>query len=230
MNITKEFTRVPNQLLDALCGLDISGNEMRILLYIIRRTYGFNREYVEIPLSAAAAAVGMHSSHVSKALKKLVSLGIIERHAAKGIRPQTISVRREFAESLLQENVSVTENGNDTVAGNGNEDITVNGNAAVTHNGNRTYKEIKKDIKEREIKGLGHYGNVFLTDKQLRELTDDYGETNISDYIRKVDCHVQCTGRPYSDYEAVIRKWLEDDKVKKDDFDIRKYEVLINRF
>lgn len=118
MNMNRNFTRIPNDVLEALCTLNVSGNEMRILLYIIRRTYGFNRDFAEIPLSEIASAVGMLASHVSRALKKLSSTGLIERHSAKGMRPQTISLSEDFMQ--LPEMVTVTENDNPAVAENGN--------------------------------------------------------------------------------------------------------------
>ena len=67
--IKNGYTRIANELLEAICRLNISGNEMRILLYIIRRTYGFNRSFAEIPLSDISAAVGMRREHIQKALK-----------------------------------------------------------------------------------------------------------------------------------------------------------------
>ena len=49
--LSNGYVRIANELLEAICQLDVSGSEMRILLYIIRRTYGFNKDYAEIPLS-----------------------------------------------------------------------------------------------------------------------------------------------------------------------------------
>lgn len=228
MNMNRNFTRIPNDVLEALCALDISGNEMRIILYIIRRTYGFNRDFAEISLSEIASAVGMSTPHVSRALKKLTEMGLLERHPAKGIRPQTISLSNEFMR--LPEMETVAENDNSAIAENGNSPAADIGNSALDENGNHTYKERKTDIKERERKARGQYGCVLLSDDEFRKLTDDYGESNTQDYIRKVDAHVKATGRKYSDHAAVIRKWMEDDNIKKDDFDISKYEWFINRF
>ena len=66
--LEKGYTRIANELLEAVCRTNLSGSELRILLYIIRRTYGFNRSYAEIPLSEIAGAVGMNKVNVSRAL------------------------------------------------------------------------------------------------------------------------------------------------------------------
>ena len=214
---------------------------MRILLYIIRRTYGFNRSYAEVSLSDISATVGIRSVHVSRALKRLVELNIIERHSSKGVSPQTVSLVKNYdkwaVESCtvlpLPKMVTVTKNGNPTITKNGNPTITKNGNPTITKNGNPTYyKEKKENIKERgkERTPRGRYGNVFLSDDEINKLNQDYGEGHIRDYIQRVDSHVQSTGKPYANYEATIRKWLAQDGVKKDDFDASKYEQFINVF
>ncbi|MBQ1518806.1 MAG: replication protein [Ruminococcus sp.] len=228
-DFNRNFTRIPNDILDGLCRLELSGSEMRIMLCIIRMTYGYNREFAELPLTVIAESVGVRTEHASRSLTKLEKMGIICRHAAKGIKPQTISVV-EDAISDLQKCATVAENGNATVAENCNAGVAEIGNATIAENGNHTYKEKKKDIKERERKPRGPYGNVFLSDEQFSSLVTDYGKSNTENYIRKVDSYMQSTGRSYKDHEAAVRKWMDDDGVKKDDFDVSKYEYFINRF
>lgn len=58
----------------------------------------------------------------------------------------------------------------------------------------------------------GKYGNVYLTKKQHTSLITDYGQAVVNDYIDRVDIHCQKNGRTYSDYEAVIRNWIDEDK------------------
>ena len=161
--------------------------------------------------------------HISRALKRLAALNLIELHSSKGVKPQTISIVKNYekwsvescTELPLPKMVTVTENGNPT----------------ITKNGNPTYKEKKENIKERvKEKPHGRYGNVLLTDNQYSDLTKDYGENNVRDYIQRVDSHVQSTGKAYADYDATIRKWLTQDGVKKDDFDADKYSFAINNF
>ena len=231
--MNKNFTRIPNDILDGLCRLELSGSEMRIILYVIRRTFGFNRDFAEIPLSEIASVIGMSVPNISRTLKKLVNMNLLERHAARGIHPQTISLGERlnsYQEQQLSESTTVAENDNPVVIRNDNSPIVENDNPTVIENGNHTYKEKKKDIKERERKPRGPYGNVVLSDEQFGTLVSDYGKSNTEVYIRKVDSYMQSTGRSYPDHEATIRKWMDDDGVKKDSFDMSKYEFFINRF
>ena len=222
--LSNGYTKIANELLEAICRLNISGNEMRILFYIIRRTYGFNRTYSEISLSEISTAIGMRNEHISRTLKRLSSKNIIEIHSNKGVKPQTISIVKNYekwvvdncASLLLPKMATVAENGNTTIA----------------KIGNPTYKEKKENIKERfkERTPRGDYGNVFLSDDEINKLNQDYGADNIRTYIQKVDNYVQSKGRPYSDYAATLRSWLDKDGIKKSDFDASKYDFVINNF
>ena len=238
--IKNGYTRIANELLEAICRLNISGNEMRILLFIIRRTYGFNKSYAEIPLSDISEAVGIRKNHISEALKRLSANKIIELHPNKGTRPQTISIVKNYEEWAVESCTilpfpkmgTVPKNRNSTVPENGNPTVPKNRNSTVPENGNCTYKENIKDKKKRgkDSTPRGRYGNVFLSDDEINKLNNDYGEDHIRDYIQRIDSHVQSTGKAYADYDVTIRKWLEQDGVKKDDFDISKYERFINVF
>ena len=222
--LSNGYTKIANELLEAICRLNISGNEMRILLYIIRRTYGFNKSYSEISLSEISAAVEIRREHIQKALKKLSAKKIIELHIHCGTKSQTISIVKNYEEwivktcatCLLQKSATVAENCNTTVA----------------EIGNSTFKEIFKEKKERvkERTPRGDYGNVFLSDDEINKLNQDYGADNIRTYIQKVDNYVQSKGRPYSDYAATLRSWLDKDGIKKSDFDASKYDFVINNF
>ena len=232
LQIKSGFTRIPNELLESLCALGVSGNEMRIMLWIIRKTYGFNRTSAELPLSEIAKAVGMRTNHVSESLKKLEEMGLINRRNSQGVQPQVISVEADTGSQKQEfpKTVTVPENGNTEVPENGNPDVPENRNANVPENGNDTYKEIKERYKEMRRKTVprGEYGNVRLTDEEFTKLSDDYGESVAKDYINRVDRWVQSTGRSFSDYDATIRLWLQRDGVEKDTFDMEKYRFVIN--
>ena len=237
------YTKIANELLEALCRLNISGNEMRILLYIIRRTYGFNRSYAEMPLSEISAAVGIRKNHVSEVLNRLSAKNIIELHSNRGIKPQTISIVKNYEKWAVEsctvlpfpKTGTVPENRNSTVPEIGNHTVPENRNSTVPEIGNHTFKEKFKEKKERgkERTPHGRYGNVYLSDDEINKLNQDYGKEHIRDYIQRVDSHVQSTGKPYNDYDATIRKWLVQDGVKPPEqggFDVSKYEQFINVF
>ena len=233
--IKNGYTRIANELLEAICRLDISGNEMRILLYIIRRTYGFNTSYAEIPLSDISCAVGMRREHIQKALKKLSGKKIIEVRTYGGSKSQTISVIKDYqkwsvetcATCLLPKSATVAEIGNTTVA-----EI---GNTTVAEIGNSTYKEKKENFKDREIKPplpehKGENSRAFVNDDNYKNLASEYGADVIDKYIERADKWAFKKGKTLGECTETLRKWLEQDNVQRIDPDIEKYNSVINQF
>ena len=71
------YTRIANELLEALCLTRIPGESMQIFLVILRKTYGFGKKTDRIALSQFVQATGITKTHVSRSIAKLVLMGII---------------------------------------------------------------------------------------------------------------------------------------------------------
>ena len=238
--LSNGYVRIANELLEAICQLDVSGSEMRILLYIIRRTYGFNKDYAEIPLSEISAAVGMRREHIQKMLKRLSVKNIIDLRTNSGTKPQTISIVKNYekwavelcASCLLQKTATVAS----TVVQNGNSSVVQNGNSSVVQNGNSTYKDNKDNIKDNfkdRKKTFGRNGNVLLKNDEYNKLINNYGKETAERYIERMDNYISSREAKYNDCYAELLIWLDRDNVKKlsqDDFDADKYSFAINNF
>src|SRR5207249_2073679 len=86
--LTPNYTQVPDQLFDELLPL-LSGAELKVLLYIIRRTFGFKKDYDEISLNQICTGIqtrdgrvldngtGLSQSTVLVAVKGLLEKRII---------------------------------------------------------------------------------------------------------------------------------------------------------
>jgi DNA-binding transcriptional ArsR family regulator len=102
------YTQVPDELFDILMPT-LADNELRVLLYIVRRTFGFKRESDTISLSQMVNGIttrdgqvldtgtGLSKSTVARGLKSLRDKGIIiaTRNASKerGDQPTTYRLR-----------------------------------------------------------------------------------------------------------------------------------------
>ena len=73
------FTQIPNEILEALYQTKLTIDEYRVLLLIIRKTYGWNKETDWIALSKFYEETGILKQNVSRALKKLERRNIIIR-------------------------------------------------------------------------------------------------------------------------------------------------------
>lgn len=65
-------TRIANELLEHFCSLGISGGEFRLLLFVVRKTYGFQKKIDRISLTQFEKGTTMSRSHVCLGLKSLV--------------------------------------------------------------------------------------------------------------------------------------------------------------
>lgn len=73
------FTRISNEIMEALCHIRISGEARQILDTIIRKTYGWNKKEDIISLSQFCLATGLSKSRVCHSLLKLAQMGLIAK-------------------------------------------------------------------------------------------------------------------------------------------------------
>jgi hypothetical protein len=103
------YTQVPDELFDALMP-SLGDGELRVLLYIIRRTFGFKRDADAISLSQMVSGIttrdgrvldhgtGLSKATVARGLKGLRDKGIIlaERHSSPERGHEATSYRLKF--------------------------------------------------------------------------------------------------------------------------------------
>jgi hypothetical protein len=112
------FTQVPDDLFDVLLPV-LTDPELRVLLYIIRRTFGFKKQSDEISLRQMVEGittkdgrvldrgVGVSKATVARALKGLQAKGIVvatrNRSVIRGNEPTTYSLRFQATPCLSRE-------------------------------------------------------------------------------------------------------------------------------
>jgi len=112
------YTAIANEIIENLSKFTkISGMELRILLTVIRYTYGYNRKESELSLKFLAKAVNSSPRSVLRAIQKLEKLNMLERKDSfirfiknynlwgKGIDE---TVNRPNGESAIDETVNKT--------------------------------------------------------------------------------------------------------------------------
>jgi len=157
-----EFTRVHNAIFDALSKARLSGAEFRCVLFLFRKTYGWNKKEDIISLSQWAEGTDSKRQHVLKPLKSLIEKKIIYKRLDKGQIPtygfnkyieQWIGIESDAERGnrfnkneVLPKQVTVTKAGNSTVTKAGNRGVTQTGN------NKRQVKDILKDkVPEHQI-------------------------------------------------------------------------------
>jgi phage replication O-like protein O len=73
----ERFVRVPTPFFEALMQTRLSGGQYRVLLWVIRQTYGWHRQYVSFTWYRIARETGMHRPAAYRAGQMLLATGIL---------------------------------------------------------------------------------------------------------------------------------------------------------
>ena len=87
-------TRIANELLEALIRYPFNGGEYKILLAIIRLTYGWQRTERPIKQTDLAQATGLHLRYVHDVLMTLRQQGVLFRD--RSARPHTYRLNKAY--------------------------------------------------------------------------------------------------------------------------------------
>jgi len=71
------YTKIANELMEALARINISGAESQVFWVLLRKTYGFKKKEDSISLSQFCLATGMKKSNVCRSLSKLLTKNMI---------------------------------------------------------------------------------------------------------------------------------------------------------
>lgn len=83
------WTQVPNRLLDELLPLARSAHQFKLLLVLCRLTAGWHRTWSgACPLATLSRLTGMDAANISRALKRLIDAGHVERRVLNGASGQ----------------------------------------------------------------------------------------------------------------------------------------------
>ena len=73
------YTKIANEIMEALAKIRISGEEWQILNVILRKTYGYNKKEDWISLSQFCLATGLTKSSICRAIHKLLIKNTIDK-------------------------------------------------------------------------------------------------------------------------------------------------------
>lgn len=71
------YVRIANEIIDRLVGLNIPGLELRAILFVLRKTYGYNQKDDSISYSQVAKALKTKRSRAYLTVKSLISRNIL---------------------------------------------------------------------------------------------------------------------------------------------------------
>ena len=107
------YTRIANELLEATLSADLTVRQLKIVIAVIRKTYGFNKKTDHITNTQIAALTGIHHTHICKAKNELLDRKILVMIGRE------IGVNKVFSEwknEISQNSKTLANSANKTLA------------------------------------------------------------------------------------------------------------------
>lgn len=106
-------TKIANELLDAIIQTDFSKRQYKILLFIIRKTYGWNKTQDDISRSQIVEATKLKNPHVTTTIQELLEMNVLivsnGNHAKKYKINKYYNTWRITEKVIITKTVNVTE-------------------------------------------------------------------------------------------------------------------------
>lgn len=94
------YTRLSNELLEALAAAGLSGRQFAIVAAIIRKTYGYNKKADDIGLGQLVQMTGIDKAHVSRVVRELADANVI--HRKPGTFGHTLGLNKRYSQWALK--------------------------------------------------------------------------------------------------------------------------------
>lgn len=132
------YTKIANELLEAAMSADLTVRQLKIVLAVIRKTYGFNKKTDRITNTQIAGMTGIHHTHICKAKNELLARNIL---VTNGLEIGVNKVVSCWKNDISQVSQTLANSANKTLANSAKHSVPTQ----------LTTKDTLKDNKEKEI-------------------------------------------------------------------------------
>lgn len=148
-----KFTKISNELLDAVLAFDFGKRQLKVLFYVIRKTYGYSKKADAMSYGQIAKATGMKRRHVIDAVSELKAMQalIVEKSGTvvRGCELNTIGINKDYDRWTTSDQNSTSA---ETVTSDQKGTGLVTKTALVTSDQN-SHPQKKEEKKERKGNG-----------------------------------------------------------------------------
>lgn len=107
------YTRIANELLEAVMSSDLTARQLKVVLAVIRKTYGFGKKLDRITNTQIAAITGIHHTHVCTAKNEMIAMNII---VSRGNQIGINKVISEWNSGISQSSETLAKLANESLA------------------------------------------------------------------------------------------------------------------
>ena len=186
------------------------------------------RVYIYYPIEDMADDIHKSRTTVKNAFAALEDSRLIVRvHQGIG---QASKIYVKVHIETKDRNVALTrsENGlsEDSFLSNRGQKIVLSEVRNVSGSKNDINKNNIVRMREQERSARGSQKNVYISDEEYEALSAEF--TECDEYIERLSLYMASTGKDYSSHAATVRKWILQDKPKKQErnYDCREDESL----
>lgn len=140
------YTKIANELLEAAMSADLTVRQLKIVLAVIRKTYGFNKKTDRITNTQIASMTGIHHTHICKAKNELLERNIL---VMTGREIGVNKVVSGWKNDISQVSQTLAKSANKTLAKSAKHSVPSQLNTKDTIKNNKE-KEILKDFTPQE--------------------------------------------------------------------------------
>ncbi|KAB5497781.1 replication protein [Serratia sp. RJAL6] len=112
------YTRIANELLEAVMSADLTARQLKVALAIIRKTYGFGKKVDRITNTQIASMTGIHHTHVCTAKNEMIAMNII---ITSGFQIGINKVVSDWKLNISQNSKTLAKSANKSLAKSANE-------------------------------------------------------------------------------------------------------------
>ena len=220
--IENGYTKIANEIIDALVSHRLSGQEYQVTLYIIRKTYGFQKKCDYISMGQIAKATGIVRSKICKILKSLYAknvVGVVQKDNSVVQKDNTLLNCLYFSKDYelwktLPKKAGVVQKDNSKCGTIVPQGVVQKGNKGVVQKG--THKRKKETLTKETRNIYGEFRHVRLSDSEYRKLIERLGDAKTKEWITTLDEGCELKGYKYKNHYLALLKWIAKAQQKED--------------
>lgn len=209
-------TQIANEILDHLAKLYLSPNQWQVVIFIIRKTYGFKKKVDYIANSQIVEGTGLCKAVVSRVLKVLQEENIITRQKKDiGFQKdwekwQKLAVRSTLDAELAEQSTNKVSSTANQSKQNSQPKLAEQSTKVSSPRITQKKKEtLQKKLYKRKY---GEFTNVLLTDEEYQRLVEKFGEAGAKSKMENLSLYLASKGDKYKNHYATILSWENRDR------------------
>ncbi|WP_183041495.1 replication protein [Caldibacillus debilis] len=198
------YTKIANEILERLALTKLSPTQFRIILAILRYTYGFNRKDHEISLSFLSETTGIHRQRIKPDLDKLIEWNIVKvTEEGDFTKPRKLAFNKDYDTWCLQSSkmLTVSKNADSTVSEIADSTVSKNADTGVSKSAYQEINNINKNLNKKD--------KEIAADKNTHEEQTGGVPTTESVQLLNSESVGQIPGSSSSDYERIKNTFMQ---------------------